>query len=132
MAWVNELAYWVLLAQEAPKPEAQEVADPGIFGGLTGLMLPIAAIMVLYIFMMVLPQRREEQRSKNMLGALKKNDRVVTAGGIVATIANVQQDSDHVTLRIDETTNTKMKVLRSSITRILGDESTQESGETTK
>lgn len=125
---INLMAYWVLLAQEngakateTPEPEA------GPFGGLSGLMLPIAAVMVLYIFMMVLPARKEQQKSKDMMGSLKKNDRIITAGGIVATIANIQKDSEFVTLKIDDASNAKMKVLRSSISRVLESESETES-----
>jgi preprotein translocase subunit YajC len=59
-----------------------------------------------------------------MISALKKNDRVVTAGGMYGVVTNLQRESDEVTLRVDETTNTKIRVTLSSIARVLGDEPT--------
>ena len=49
-----------------------------------------------------------------MLASLKKNDDVVTSGGIYGTVANVQNDI--VTLRIDD--NTKIKVQKSAISKL--------------
>jgi preprotein translocase subunit YajC len=47
--------------------------------------------------------------------ALKKNDEVVTAGGIIGVVQNIKDDE--VLLKIDD--NAKMRVLKSSITRII-------------
>jgi preprotein translocase subunit YajC len=48
-----------------------------------------------------------------MLGSLKKNDRVVTIGGIIGTVASTSQDGREVTLKIDD--NARLRVLRSAI-----------------
>ncbi len=53
---------------------------------------------------------------------MKKNDRVVTIGGMYGVVMNVQKDADEVTLKIDETNNTKIRVTISSIARVLGGE----------
>ena len=57
-----------------------------------------------------------------MLAAMKKNDRVITAGGIYGVVTNVHQEADEVTIKVDEATNTKLRVTLSSIARILGDD----------
>jgi preprotein translocase subunit YajC len=72
--------------------------------------------------MILRPQRREQSTRQSMLDQLKKNDRVVTAVGIYGVVVNVPQGVDEVTLRVDETSNTRIKVTRSSIVRVLGDE----------
>ena len=54
-----------------------------------------------------------------MLDNLKKNDRVVTAGGIFGTVVAVQPDA--VVLRVDENANTRIRVQRSSISRVVTD-----------
>jgi len=86
-------------------------------------LLPWLAIGLLFFFMLIRPQQRERAQRDAMLAGLKKNDRVVTAGGIYGIVTNVQRESDEVTVRVDEATNTKIRVTISSIARVLGDES---------
>ena len=92
------------------------------------MALPIGMIIVLYIFLMVLPQRREQKKAQEFLSSLKKNDQVILQGGILATIMNVQKEQDIITVRIDESTNTKMRVLRSSVVKVVQDKGASESG----
>jgi preprotein translocase subunit YajC len=61
-----------------------------------------------------------------MLSGVKKNDRVVTIGGVYGVVTNVNRDADEVTIRVDESTNTKLRVTLSSVARILGDETSDE------
>ncbi len=105
-------------------PFAQGEAPPG--GGYTWL-LPMIAIGFLFYFLLIRPQQREQGKRRSMLDALKKNDRVVTIGGIYATVTNVQRESDEVTLRIDEATNTKIRVAVSAIARVLDDSTSADS-----
>ncbi len=99
--WFSALC---LLAAEQKK---QQVSP------LTPLLFPMLAIGFLWYFLLFRPQRREQQRRDDLLKELKKNDRVVTLGGIIGTIANISQDGKDVTLRVDD--NTRIRVLRSSI-----------------
>jgi len=106
-------------AAEAVNP-AEEAAKPtGLFSGMGGLMLPIMLVLMVYLFLMIFPNRKEKQRMKAMMDNLKKNDRVLTNAGIKGTIVNIQKDSPWVTIRIDESTNAKMQILRSTIGRVL-------------
>ncbi len=89
-------------------------------------MLPILVVITaLFYFMLIRPQRREQATRQSMLDQLKKNDRVVTSGGLYGVVVNVHQGADEVTLRVDETSNTRVKVTRSSIVRVLGDEAVE-------
>ena len=54
-----------------------------------------------------------------MLNNLKKNDQVITAGGIYGTVVNAASGSEDITLRIDESSNTRMRVLRSAVSRVI-------------
>ncbi len=118
-----------LLAQlEAPAQQQQgggaaNAAKPGIFGGWNCLLLGLIPLMLVYLMMMSKPQSRDQARNKEMLANLKKNDRVVTAGGIVASVVNVSPESDTITVRIDESNNTKITILKSSIAKVLADDS---------
>ncbi len=81
--------------------------------------LPWILIGVLFYVMNIRPQNRKQAETKSMLGALKKNDRVVTAGGIHGTIVNAPKDSEDVTIRVDENNNTRLRIQRSSILRVV-------------
>ncbi len=97
------------------------VAAPSIFDSL-GMVPILVVITALFYFMLIRPQRREQASRQAMLDQLKKNDRVVTSGGMYGVVVNIHQGADEVTLRVDETSNTRLKVTRSSIVRVLGDE----------
>ena len=111
---------------------AQEVEDVGGGGGEEGaanngglfgsLWFPMLIICAVWIFVMMIP-KNDQKKHKEMLDSLKKNDRVITAGGIFGTIVTARQEDPFVMLRVDETTNTRLKVLKTSISRVItGDE----------
>jgi len=78
------------------------------------LFLPLAIVMVFMLFRG--PQKQKKQR-KQMVQSLKKNDRVQTIGGIFGTVVDIRDDE--ITLKIDESNNTKIKVASSAIGRNL-------------
>lgn len=59
--------------------------------------------------------RKKQQEHKQLMQALAKNDRVQTIGGIIGTVVDIKDDE--ITLKIDESNNTKMKIVRSAISR---------------
>lgn len=107
-----------LFAQEA----GNGAGDEG--GGMMMLqsLLPFVAIFVLFYFLLIRPQRREQSRRQAMLSAIQKNDRVITAGGVYGVVTNVRREADEVTVKVDEATNTKLRMTLGSIARVLGDE----------
>lgn len=83
----------------------------------------VPIVMVLFYFMLWRPQQRERAEQQKKLESLKKNDRVILQSGIVGTIFNVESGARYVTIKVDESTNTKLKVLKSAIATVLtGDE----------
>ena len=72
--------------------------------------------------MLIRPERKKSAEAADMLKTLKKNDHVVTVGGIYGTVVNVQEGSDVVTIRVDENTNAKLRIRRSAISAIVKDE----------
>jgi preprotein translocase subunit YajC len=90
-------------------------------------ILPFVAIGLLFYYLLIRPKRQEQSRWQAMLATVKKNDRVITAGGIYGVVTNVHREADEVTIKVDEATNTKLRVTLSSIARILGDEPSDES-----
>ncbi len=128
-----------LLAQEgaakaiegAPKEAAEPAGGGGLFGGGDSwIWMMLIPVMIFWIIMMIMP-KKDQAKSKEMLENLKKNDRVLTTAGIKGTIVNVDKSSPFVTVRIDESTNAKMQILRTAIARVMtGDDKNLEETET--
>jgi preprotein translocase subunit YajC len=77
-------------------------------------ILPIAAIFLVFYFLVIAPANKQRRKTQEMLSTLKKGDRVLTSGGIYGTIQGVEPEV--VYLKIAE--NVKVKVARSAITGI--------------
>jgi len=75
------------------------------------------ALMILMVFVFFRgPQKQKKERNK-LVQSLQKNDRVQTIGGILGTIVDIKDDE--ITLKVDESNNTKIKVTTSAIGRNL-------------
>ena len=99
---------------------AQPTTQPGESTPGLSNMLPMFLIMgLIFYFLLIRPQGREKKKRAKMIDALKKNDRVLTIGGIVGTVTAVRDDE--ITLKVDESSNTKITFSRSSIQRVVGD-----------
>jgi preprotein translocase subunit YajC len=90
-------------------------------GWLTIFTIWVPIIAVFY-FLLIRPQRLEQRKRQEMLAAVKKNDRVVTVGGIYAVVANVHREADEITLKVDENNNTRIRVTMAAIARVIRDE----------
>ena len=100
---------------------ADDAAPSTPFGPM--VLFTVVAVMFLYMFIVQRPAMKKDQQTReNMLKNLKKNDRVLTTGGIYGVVTNVQLDSDEITLRVDEATSAKIRVLPSAIQRVVGDD----------
>jgi preprotein translocase subunit YajC len=127
--------YFVLFAQEAVKTPAEGPASPT--NPLVSFLLGNPLIFMIFAFVLfwvivVLPQqrsmRKQQLEAAEALNNLRKNDRVVTTGGIHGTIVNVSSETGTVTIRVDEATNAKLTVNRDSVAKIFREESKSETG----
>jgi len=112
------------IAQDAAPPAAAadgKQAEP--VGGLGTFLPAMIGVIALYYFLFIRPDRKRHSEQKSQLDALKKNDRVLTIGGIYGVVVNCDRQADEVTLKIDEATNTKIRVTFGSIARVVGGES---------
>ena len=97
---------------------AAPAGDPaGAKGPASNPLIELAPMLmmfaVLFYFIVMRPQQRERKKREQLLGQLKKNDKVLTVGGIIGTIADLSNDGSRVTLRVDD--GTRIKFTRSSI-----------------
>lgn len=66
-----------------------QLGDLGLFGSL----LPFVAIFAIFYFLVIRPQKKQAEKLKEMIGALKNGDEVVTNGGIIGKIIEVKDTS---------------------------------------
>ena len=76
-------------------------------------LIPIVLIFFVMYFLLIRPQAKQQKETAKMQAGLKKNDEVVTIGGIHGTVVNVKDEI--VTLRVDD--NVRMDVDKSAIAR---------------
>jgi len=119
------LAELLLFAQEGAG-NGGGGAGGGGGGGLGGLLIPFLAIGFLFYLLLLRPQQRERAKRTDMLAAVKKNDHVVTIGGIHGVVTNVRAEADEVTIKVDESNNTKLRMTLSSVARVLTDDTSGE------
>lgn len=137
VCWLILVQFQTSTAPEAGSAAAKTVdaakeAPRGFFDDFQYMLPVMAAIMALYFLLMVRPQQKEQAKTSEKMAALKKNDRVLTIGGILGTVVANRQDSGFVTLRIDEANNTRIQVRSSAIASIVSDEDLKNPGEAKK
>ena len=74
-------------------------------------LMPVILIFAVFYFLLIRPQKKSQDEHKKMVAGLKKNDEVITSGGIHGTIANVKEHT--VTLKVDD--NVKVEVQKNRI-----------------
>lgn len=86
---------------------AQETAGSGgPLGPLSGF-IPFLLIIVLFYVLLIMPQQRRQKKHRTMLEALKKDDKVVTNGGIYGVVKSLSKDT--VTLEIGKGVGIKIR-----------------------
>lgn len=111
-----------VLAEFAGSMFAQAPA-PGNPPPAAGQAMLFAVMLAVIAFMLLSArsQKKREQRERDELfNRLSKNDRVLTVGGIIGTIAAVKDNE--VIVKVDESNNTKMTFLKSAVQRILSND----------
>jgi len=107
---------FLLLAQEAAPGAGQQPP-------MSSMLIPLVLMMVVMVFLVVLPASRQRKQQQALLATLKKGDKVLTQAGILGTIVAMKDEAPgevaEVTLRVDDNTNSRIRVLKSTVTNIL-------------
>ncbi len=90
-------------------------AAPG--GGLASVIsfLPLVLVFGVFYFLMIRPQQRRVRMLQTAVAAVKKNDSVVTAGGIVGKVTRVEDA--HVEVEIAP--NVRIRVVKATLAEVL-------------
>ena len=84
-------------------------------GGLLFTLVPLLLIFAVFWFFIIRPQKKRESERKEMIEALNKGDKVVSAGGIHGTVTQI--DDESVLVQVDN--NTKLRFEKSAIGQVL-------------
>ena len=88
-----------------------------ILASLGALPMFLLMFLVLY-FLLIRPQVKEQKDRQTMISNLKKNDRVITSGGLVGKIIEFQGKNNKYII-IDNETGSKIKLVKSSVSSLL-------------
>lgn len=77
-------------------------------------MIPFVLVFFIFYFLVIKPEKDKQKKHKEMVNNVKKNDQVVTAGGIHGTVVNVKPAT--VIIRVDD--NAKIEVDKEAVTTI--------------
>ena len=83
-------------------------------GGFESL-LPLVLIFVVFYFLLIRPQQKKQKQHREMLEALRRGDRIVTAGGIVGTITKANETE----LTVEIADAVKVRVMRGMVSDVL-------------
>ena len=78
-------------------------------------LMPLILMFVIFYFLLIRPQQKKQKDHKQMLSELKKNDQVITSGGIHGTIVNIK-DNTYV-VRVDD--NVKIEISKSAVSGVV-------------
>ena len=90
----------------------------GGMGGLLGGLMPFLLIFGVFYFLIILPQRKRQKALSDMVAALKPGDKVITSGGIYATIKQVKEKS----LLVMSADKSLLEISRASVSGLQGEE----------
>ncbi|MFA5069070.1 MAG: preprotein translocase subunit YajC [Candidatus Omnitrophota bacterium] len=90
--------------------QSQQAAGADAPNPLISLM-PLILMFVVFYFLLIRPQQKKQKEHQQMLDSIKKNDEVVTNGGIHGTVINIKDKT--YSIRVDD--NVKLEVSKSAV-----------------
>lgn len=93
---------------EAPAAAPQE-------GSAWGTFITFGLVIVIFYFLLIRPQQKQQKELKARQEALKAGDKVITAGGIYGIVREVQEKA----VKLEISANTIIKIDKGSIVRTI-------------
>ena len=97
-------------------PAFAQNAAPAPSGGAAAFLqfVPLLFIFVIFYFLLIRPQQRRMKMHQAMIGAVKKNDTVVTGGGLIGKVTRV----DEAEVEVELAPNVRVKALKGTLTEV--------------
>lgn len=80
----------------------------------------MVAIFAIFYFLLIRPQKKQQQKLAQSIASLKKGDKIIVAGGIVAEYISDKEGGRVAIVKLGE--NTKIEIIKSSISAVVSDE----------
>ena len=104
-------------APAAGAPGASAPGAPNAAPGGSSFMIMMIVLLGAMILFSFVSSRREKKKRDQLLGNIKKHDKVLTIGGVVGTVVEVK-DAE-IILKVDETSNTRITFTKSAISQVI-------------
>ena len=85
-------------------------------GDMLTSLLPIILIVVVFYFLLIRPQQKKVKQHREMVNALRRGDRIVTAGGLIGTVTKVVNDTEAM---VELAEGVRVRVVRHTIQEVL-------------
>ncbi len=99
----------------------------GTTGSLSGTLIQLGLIFVIFYLLLIRPQQKKIRQHEAMLNAIKKGDKVITGGGIYATVVKADSATD---LTVEIAKGIEVEVNRGTIRDVLAPEEAQAKAKT--
>ncbi|MBM3511073.1 MAG: preprotein translocase subunit YajC [Alphaproteobacteria bacterium] len=93
---------------------AQAAGGTGGFDYMS--ILPLVLIFVVFYFLLIRPQQKKQKAHREMIGAVKRGDNVLTSGGLYGRVTKVIDDTR---LQVEIADNVRVHVSRAMIADVL-------------
>lgn len=84
-------------------------------GGLMGTLLMFVPLALIFYFLIIRPQKKQQKQAQAMLESLKKDDFVQLNSGILGRITKIDSDKNTMSVEIDKNTHTVIEVVKSAV-----------------
>lgn len=80
----------------------------------------MVAIFAIFYFLLIRPQKKQQQKLQQSIASLKKGDKIIVSGGIVAEYVSDKEGGRVAIVKVGE--NTKIEIIKSSISAVVTEE----------
>ena len=87
-------------------------------GSILGALAPFVLIFGVFYFLIIIPQRKRQKALQEMISTLKPGDKIITSGGVYATVKQVKEKS----LLVMSAEKSLLEISRSSVSGMQGEE----------
>ncbi len=102
------------LMAEAASGSTDMAEQPSMLASILSLILPLAAMVLIFWLFILRPEKKRNQETRDMLNSIQVADEVVTTGGIIGRVLNVNDDTVLIETGSDRT---KIRVIKTAIAR---------------
>jgi preprotein translocase subunit YajC len=96
---------------------SQENSLAGKFREVLSSFFPIVIIIVIFYFLVIRPQQQKLKEHHDMMHNLKKGDKILTSGGLIATVIKSEEKSSVLTATIAE--NVEVEIMKTTVSSII-------------